>query len=69
MDRWMPCVVETRGERIELGHRLVDEYLELVRARARRNTLLATAYDLRVFFGVVDRDPLEVNTADVLGFV
>jgi integrase/recombinase XerD len=51
LDRWMPCVVETRGERIELGHRLVDEYLELVRARARRNTLLATAYDLRVFFG------------------
>jgi site-specific recombinase XerD len=47
----------------------VDEYLELVRARARRNTLLATAYDLRVFFGVVDRDPLEVTTADVFGFV
>jgi integrase/recombinase XerD len=65
----MPCVVETRGERIELGHRLVDEYLELVRARARRNTLLAIAYDLRVFFGVVDRDPLEVTTADVFGFV
>jgi integrase/recombinase XerD len=43
--------------------------LELVRARARRNTLLATAFDLRVFFGVVDRDPLEVSTGDVFGFV
>jgi integrase/recombinase XerD len=50
----MPCVVETRGERIELGHPLVDEYLGLVRAGARRNTLPATAFDLRVFFGVVD---------------
>jgi site-specific recombinase XerD len=65
----MPCVVETRGERIELGHGLVDEYVELVRARARRNTLLAVAYDLRVSFRVVDRDPVEVTTADVFGFV
>jgi len=38
-------------------------------AAVRPHPLLATAYDLRVFFGVVDRDPLEVNTADVLGFV
>jgi len=43
--------------------------LELVRARWRRNTLLATAYDLKVFFSVVTKDPLEVSTADVLGFL
>ena len=36
---------------------------------ARRNTLLAAAYDLKVFFGVVGKDPLEVTTADVFGFV
>ena len=54
---------------IELGDPLVDGYLELVRARARRNTLLATAYDLKVFFEVVAKDPLEVTTADVLAFV
>ena len=38
---------------VSLGHRLIDEYLELVRARARRNTLLAAAYDLKIFFETV----------------
>jgi site-specific recombinase XerD len=33
------------------------------------NTLLATAYDLKVFFEVVAKDPVEVTTADVLAFV
>jgi site-specific recombinase XerD len=66
---WLPCVFDPRGERIELGDPLVDEYLELVRARARRNTLLATAYDLRVFFGEVSKPPLEVTPGDVLAFV
>ncbi len=61
----MPCIVGGSGEQITLGHPLVDEYLELVRARARPNTLLATAFDLKVFFSVVERDPLEVTTADV----
>ncbi len=65
----MPCLVGGSGERIALGHPLVDEYLELVRARARRNTLLATAFDLKVFYTVVERDPLEVETADVFAFV
>ncbi len=49
--------------------RLVDEYLELVRARARRNTLLAAAYDLKVFFEHVDKDPVNVVVADLLDFV
>ncbi len=35
----------------------------------RRNTLLAAAYDLKVFFGTVGRDPLEVSVADLLSFV
>ena len=65
----MPCLVEAAGEQISLGHPLIDEYLELVRARARRNTLLATAYDLKVFFEHVEVDPLDVTVADLLGFV
>ncbi|MGD9998673.1 MAG: tyrosine-type recombinase/integrase [Ilumatobacteraceae bacterium] len=43
--------------------------MALVRSRARRNTLLATAYDLKVFFEIVAKDPVEVTTADVLAFV
>ena len=69
MDRWSPSLAEGSAGEIGLGHPLVDDYLELVRARARRNTLLAAAYDLKVFFGVVGKDPLEVKTADVLRFV
>ena len=56
-------------ELIRLGHRLVDGYLELVAARARLNTLLAQAYDLKVFFSVVEVDPVDVVAADVLEFI
>jgi hypothetical protein len=65
----MPCRVDPCAPQVELGHPVVDDYLELVRVRCRPNTLLATAYDLKVFFTVVGKDPLEVTTADVLGFV
>jgi len=54
---------------ITLGHPLLDAYLELVTARARWNTVLATAFDLKVFFSVVGKDPVEVATADVLAFI
>lgn len=54
---------------IRLGHPAVDAYLELVAARARPNTLLAQAYDLKVFFTVVDVDPAEVVSSDVLAFI
>ncbi len=33
-----------------LGARVLDDYLRFVQGRARPNTLLATAYDLVVFF-------------------
>ena len=69
MDRWMPCLVRPTSERIALGNPLVDDYLELVRARCRPNTLLAVAFDLKVFFSVVDRGPLEVTTDDVFRFI
>jgi hypothetical protein len=52
-----------------LGHLVVDRYLEFVEARARRNTLLATASDLRVFFTEVDMEPEHVGVTDVLGFI
>src|SRR6266567_2265163 len=54
---------------IRLGHPLVDAYLELVAARARANTLLAQAFDLKVFFSLVANDPSDVTTADVLAFI
>lgn len=62
------------GPVIRLGHPLVDAYLEFVGARARLNTLLATAFDLKVFFTIVVKDPAEVTPAevtpaDVLAFV
>ena len=52
-----------------LGHPLLDRYLNFVEARTRPNTVLATASDLRVFFGVVDKEPAEVSTQDVLAFI
>jgi integrase/recombinase XerD len=67
--QWMPARVDPTAARVELGDPVVDDYLELVRARCRPNTVLATAYDLKVFFTVVGKDPLEVLTADVLSFV
>lgn len=54
---------------LRLGHPQLDRYLEFVAARARPNTVLATGYDLKVFFAIVAKDPAEVTTADVLDFI
>ena len=68
-----PCMVRSEDaagrELIRLGHPLLDAYLDLVAARARPNTVLANAYDLKVFFSVIDRDPVDVVAADVLVFI
>ncbi|HEU5043709.1 MAG TPA: site-specific integrase, partial [Nocardioidaceae bacterium] len=48
---------------------MVDDYLEFLQGRCRPNTVLAAAYDLRVFFAVVDKPPAAVTSADVLGFI
>jgi site-specific recombinase XerD len=48
---------------------LVDDYLEFLEARCRPNTVLAAAYDLKVFFTVVGKPPDEVRSPDVLGFI
>lgn len=54
---------------VRLGVPVLDDYLRFVAARARPNTVLATAYDLAVFFRVVSKPPVEVTSADVLGFI
>lgn len=48
---------------------MVDDYLAMVAARARPNTVLATAFDLKVFFTQVAKVPEEVADADMLSFI
>jgi integrase/recombinase XerD len=72
--RWSPCLVRSdprdgRAAEVRLGDPLVDGYLEFVAARCRPNTVLATAYDLKVFFEVVAKEPARVSTADVFAFI
>jgi integrase/recombinase XerD len=70
---WSPCLIRLQDRAgavsVLLGHPLLDDYLEFVAARSRTNTLLATAYDLKVFFRVVAKAPAAVATADVLAFI
>ncbi len=54
---------------VRLGVPLLDRYLEFLAVRSRPNTVLAAAYDLKVFFAVVAKPPHEVTPVDVLGFV
>ena len=48
---------------------LADVYLEFLGGRCRPNTVLAAAYDLKVFFTVVGKPPEVVGPADVLAFI
>jgi len=68
-----PCLIRSSspvGEvRFALGDPLVDSYLEFVAGRARPNTLRAVAFDLKAFFSVVDKNPVEVVAADVFDFL
>jgi integrase/recombinase XerD len=53
---WTPSLVRSISEgRVSLSHVDVDDYLEVVAARTRPNTLLAVSYDVKVFFTVVPR--------------
>lgn len=58
---FMPCLACSAAggeiEKITLGHPLLDDYLVFVAARARVNTWLAVACDLKVFFEVVGKEP------------
>jgi integrase/recombinase XerD len=68
-----PCLIRSSapsGEtRFELGDPLVDSYLAFVAGRSRPNTLRAIAHDLKTFFGVIDKGPVEVAGCDVFDFV
>jgi len=70
---WSPQLGRTEclGGRVEyrLGHQLVDEFLEFASGRARPNTVRAYAHDLKTFFAIVGKDPVEVTPADVMAFV
>ena len=70
---FMPCLVRSTEDGgipvIRLGHPLLDDYLAFVAARARTNTWLAVAFDLKIFFTVVAKPPAEVTAADVFGFL
>ncbi|MGH2477819.1 MAG: tyrosine-type recombinase/integrase [Candidatus Limnocylindrales bacterium] len=70
---YIPCLVRgaaPSGEpRYALGHPLVDRYLEFVAGRCRPNTLRAVAFDLKTFFAVIEKDPVEVQASDVFEFL
>jgi integrase/recombinase XerD len=68
-----PCLIRSRdrsgGLVVRVGMPLADDYLEFLGGRCRPNTVLAAAYDLKVFFSVVGKAPDEVRPADVLAFI
>lgn len=64
-----PCLISSGGEPPRLGDSLVDEYLRFTAARVRRNSVVAQSFDLKVFFTVVAKPPLQVDVTDVLGFI
>jgi integrase/recombinase XerD len=70
---FVPCLVGSMDGpelvSITLGHPLVDGYVEFVGARGAVNTWLVVAYDLKVFFEVIAREPAEVTAADVFAFL
>jgi integrase/recombinase XerD len=57
------------GVAVRVGVPLADVYLEFLSGRCRPNTVLAAAYDLKVFFTVVAKPPDRVLPADVLAFI
>lgn len=71
--RWQPSVSRSVGPggelQVSVGQPLIDEYLRFLTARARPNTRLAVAFDLKVFFFVVDKTPARVTSADVMAFI
>ena len=70
---FVPYLVRVREDGVvrglTLGHPALDEYLAFVGSRARLNTWLAVAWDLKIFFEVVGKEPAAVRTADVFAFL
>jgi integrase len=76
MEACMPALValtrssDAAGNVIaRLGLPLTDEYLVFLAGRCRPDTVLAVAYDLKVFFTAAGKPPDAVTTADVLAFM
>ena len=67
MDAADVCVVSSHdgggGLVVRIGIPLADVYLEFLGGRCRPNTVLAAAYDLKVFFTVVARPPEDTGPA------
>ena len=51
---------------VRLGIRLLDQYLEFLAGRVRPNTVLAVAYDPKVFFTMVAKLPRQVPGRSIL---
>ncbi len=64
-----PCLLHLAGSAPSLGDPLLDEYLRFTAARVRTNTLTAQAFDLKVFFTIVAKPPVQVTVNDVLVFI
>src|SRR5215203_4614396 len=64
---FVPYLVRVREDGVvrglTLGHPALDEYLAFVGSRARLNTWLAVAWDLKIFFEVVGKEPAAVRPA------
>lgn len=69
MSGWTPCLIRSAGVAPRLGHPALDDYLRFAVARVRPNSVLAIAFDLKVFFEVTGCEPAAVRTRDVLSFV
>ena len=73
MHRFVPWLTVQRDGpefvSITLGHPLLDDYLAFVGVRSRTYTWLAVASDLKVFFGVVGKAPVDVSAAEVFAFL
>jgi integrase/recombinase XerD len=64
------CLIRAAdGASARLAVPLLDAYLEFVAGHCAANTVLTTAFDLKVFIGFVGKPPGEVTAADVLGFI
>lgn len=57
------------GVEVRLGHELLDDYLRFVAARCRPNSVLAAGYDLKIFFTLVSKEPVQVTMTDIFHFI
>ncbi len=68
-----PCLVRSVSPSgracYSLGDPLVDRYLAFVGGRCRANTLRAAAFDLKTFFTIVRKPPVDVRPLDVFEFL